>query len=192
MNTEIHALPYNRAGEALRFAIARLQHRAYPALIPPPEETFTPEHDPALDALSFYLADNGRIISYAAVVHLSVIHAGETYRASGLSCVATDPDFRRRGLGTRVIAVATRAILDSDADLGLFTCDPPLTDFYTQVGWSLAPNVVLIGNRMPGALSSATLGKGVLIRLISARAQAAAESLEQSVLDLNLPAGQFV
>jgi GNAT superfamily N-acetyltransferase len=189
----VHALPYSRAGEALRREIAWLQHRAAPELSPPPGNSIAPEHDPALDALSFYLRLDERVVSYAAVVHVPIVHASEPYLVAGLSCVATDPAYQRRGLGSRVVAAATRAILDSTADIGLFTCDPPLVAFYARAGdWRPAPGIILLGNRLPGALSSTTLGKAVLMRLVSARAQAAAASLETATISLDLPSGQFL
>src|SRR5262245_44149801 len=61
---EIHAIPYNRAGAALRREIALLQHRVGPPGDPPPGDPVPPEHDPRLDALSFYLVADGRVVSY--------------------------------------------------------------------------------------------------------------------------------
>lgn len=189
----VYALPYNRAGAALRREIAWLQHRADPAVSPAPREPIPPEHDPALDALSFYIIADRRVVSYAAVVYITIRHDGEALLAAGLSCVATDPACRRRGLGWRVVAAATRSILDSTVDLGLFTCDPPLIPFYARAGgWQAAPDVVLLGNRHPGALTSIGLGKAVMMRLVSDRAQCMTTSLEHAVIDLNLPPGQFV
>lgn len=192
MNETVYALAYHRAGDALRRSIAWLQHRVYPHVIPPPTDPIPPEHDPALDALSFYLIRDQRVVSYAAVVYAPIVHDDQAYLVAGLSCVATDPDYQRRGLGSRVIDVATRAILDGTADLGLFTCDPPLHEFYARAGWRAAPGITLLGNRQPGALSSATLSKTVMLRLISPRARANAASLETATIDLGLPAGQFL
>lgn len=190
---EIQAIPYNRAGAALRRAIAMLQHRAAPDLSPPPGEVVVPEHDERLDALSFYLTVGERVVSYAAVVQKPIQHAGQTFLLAGLSCVATDPDYQRRGLGARVVAAATRSILDSTADIGAFTCDPPLAAFYLRAGgWDVAPDVKLIGSGHPGALSSDALQKAVLMRLISDRARAAAPLLRATTISLGLPLGQFL
>jgi len=189
----VSALPYNRAGAVLRREIAWLQHRADPAVSPAPREPIPPEHDPAFEALSFYIIADQRVVSYAAVVYITIRHAGEPLTAAGLSCVATDPAYRRHGLGSLVVAAATRSILDSTVDLGLFTCDPPLTPFYERAGgWQVVPDVVLLGNQRPDALTSVGLGKAVLMRLVSDRAQRMALALEHAVIDLNLPPGQFV
>lgn len=189
---EIHAIPYNRAGDALRRSIDLLQYRAYPEAGAPEGEP-QPLHDPALDALSFYLVDGGRVVSYAAVVHKQIVHEGATFWIAGLSCVATDPEYRRRGLGARAVGAATRYIADSTIDVGVFTCDPPLAAFYERAGaWQIAPDVVLIGNRHEGALTSASLQKAVLMRLFSAKARAAAGRLRRTTIDLDLPPGQFI
>jgi len=188
----IHAIAYSRAGAPLRRAIALLQYRVAPDAGPPPGDTIPPEHDPLLEAMSFYLVADGRLVSYAAVVHQQIAHGGDSLRLAGLSCVATDPDYQRRGLGARTVAAATRCIAHSDADIGIFTCDPPLAAFYARAGgWPAAPDVLLIGSRHTGALTSAALGKVVLMRLLSAKAQAMAAALHQTTIDLDLPVGQF-
>jgi GNAT superfamily N-acetyltransferase len=190
---EIHAMPYNRAGVALRRAIALLQHRAAPAVVPPPGDPVPPEHDPSLDALSFYLLADSRVVSYAAVVHKQIEHGDETFWIAGLSCVATDPDYQGRGFGSRTVGAATRYIEQSMIDLGIFTSDPPLARFYMRAGaWPVAPDVVLIGSHDDGALTSTALQKVVLMRLFSAKAQAAAGQLCRGVINLDLPPGQFL
>jgi GNAT superfamily N-acetyltransferase len=190
---EIHAIPYNRAGDTLRRAIAMLQHRVAPTVSPPPSDPIPPEHDASLDALSFYLVADGHIVSYAAVVHKQIAHGGETFWIAGLSSVATDPDYQGRGLGSRVVGAATQYIAQSTTDIGIFTCDPPLAAFYAQAGaWPVVPDVVLLGNHRDGALSSVGLQKAVLMRLFSSKAQAAAAVLHHTAIDLDLPVGQFL
>jgi GNAT superfamily N-acetyltransferase len=190
---EIHAIPYNRACDRLRRDIAFLQHRVAPTVVPPPGDPILPEHDPLLDALSFYLMADGRVVSYAAVAHKQIKHGDETFWIAGLSCVATDPDYQGRGLGSRTVAAATCYIEHSTTDIGIFTCDPPLIGFYARAGaWLVAPDVILIGSCHEGALSSTSLRKVVLMRLFSAKAQAAAAQLRQTTIDLDLPVGQFL
>ena len=190
---EIHAITYNRAAAPLRRAIALLQHRASATAGPPPSDPIPPEHDPSLDALSFYLVIDGRVVSYAAVVHKQIAHGGETFEVAGLSCVATDPDYQRRGFGSRIVGAATRYIEQSTVDIGLFTCDPPLAGFYARAGaWPVIPNVVVVGSNHDGALNSVSLQKVVLMRLFSTKAQTAAAQLSQTTINLDLPLGQFL
>jgi predicted N-acetyltransferase YhbS len=146
-----------------------------------------------LDALSFYLIADSRVVSYTAVVHKQITHGDETFWIAGLSCVATDPDYQGRGLGSRTVGAATRTIEHSTTDIGIFTCDPPLARFYARAGaWPVVPEVVLIGSRHDGALSSVFLQKVVLMRLFSAKAQAAAGRLCRTTINLDLPVGQFL
>ncbi len=50
-------------------------------------------HDPRLDAMSFYVStsSNCEVVSYAALVRMTISHAGKCLSIGGLSWVATDP-----------------------------------------------------------------------------------------------------
>ncbi|MCA9985981.1 MAG: GNAT family N-acetyltransferase [Anaerolineales bacterium] len=185
----IRAIPYHEAGNSLRRAFGTLQERVAPTGMEPDLEL----HDPALDARSFYVSAGEQVISYAAVVRKAISHGGQTFQLAGLSCVATDPAWQRQGLGSRVVSAATAYIETSGVDLGLFTCDPPLAAFYWQAGaWPVRADLVLVGSQHPAALSSRLLDKVVLLRLFSARAQAAAAAFSQTTINLDLPLGQFL
>ncbi|MEN9659206.1 MAG: hypothetical protein RL571_2671 [Pseudomonadota bacterium] len=160
-------LPYQQTSEQARRDIALLMHRVWPEPSPPTMEGLVPEeHDPALDALSCFIYRDNRLLSYAAVPHLTLTHAGQTFRMAALSCVATDPAYQRQGLSRLVVNAATRCIENSQADIGLFTCDPSLALFYAKAGWPAALGVELIGSQDVGALSSKELGKVVVLRLL--------------------------
>jgi hypothetical protein len=49
--------------------------------------------------LHFVLVDEGLLISHGVVVWKYLEHAGESYKAYGLSGVFTHPSFRERGYG---------------------------------------------------------------------------------------------
>ena len=152
---EIHAIPCNRACDVLRRSVAMLQHRAAPSGSPLPAEPVSPEHDPTLEPLAFYLVAESRLVSYAAVLHKQIAHEGETLWIAGLSCVEPDPVYQRRGLGSRVIAAATRYVEHSTIDIGIFTRDPVLQPLHERAGaWNDTPGVVLVGGFYEGALSS--------------------------------------
>jgi GNAT superfamily N-acetyltransferase len=189
---DILVVRYNQADSALRNQIAWLQHRAAPTSVPIPVEPLPPEHDPALDAISYLLRVGDQIVSYAAIVQKSIVHAGESYRIAGLSCVATDLAYQSQGLGTHVVAAATQAIVASDADIGIFTCDWELTAFYERAGnWQVMHNVTLVASHDSQALTSSSLKKAVLMRLLSPKAQAAQILLTNGTISLDLPIGQF-
>ncbi|AGK47426.1 hypothetical protein BTI_1137 [Burkholderia thailandensis MSMB121] len=56
-------------------------------------------HDPRLDAMSFYVStsSNCEVVSYAALVRMTISHAGKCLSIGGLSWVATDPAHRLGG-----------------------------------------------------------------------------------------------
>jgi GNAT superfamily N-acetyltransferase len=188
----VQSIRYDVAPASLRRAIADLQARAYGPVEPTPEERLQPLHDPSLNARSFFIVTGDRVISYAGVVTKPIRHGKMSLTIAGLACVATDPDYRRRGYGRRTVAAATRFIEGSGVDLGIFTCAPGLARFYAAAGaWPIAPDVVLIGSRDAGALTSTSLGVLVLMRLFSPRAVAAA-TLRRGTIDLGLPVGRFL
>jgi GNAT superfamily N-acetyltransferase len=187
---DVESIAYNLAPESLRREIDVLQALAYGPH--QAEGGDAPLHDPALNAQSCFIRCNGQVISYAGVVTKTVQHAGQLFVVSGLSCVATDPAYRRQGLARRVVATATSYMAHSGVDFGVFTCAPELVPLYARVGsWMMAPGVRLIGSRHAGALTSESLGVAVLMRLFSARAHAAAMTLLRGTIDLDLPDGQF-
>jgi hypothetical protein len=188
----IQQIAYRDAEPSIRREIAGLQDRAYGPSGVQPEGDPAPLHDPALEPESFLLYGGRRLVSYAAVVTTTIEAGGEYFRASGLSCVATDPEFTRRGYASRIVAAATLSIAASDVDLGVFTCAPHLAPLYTAAGeWQLEPDVVLVGSRDPDALTSTRLGVVVLMRLFSTRALARSGVLRSGTIDLGLPIGQF-
>lgn len=188
----IQRLPYADASESLRREIGHLQELAYGPTDSGEETSSQLLHDLALDPQSFVLRQDGRMLSYAGVVTTTIRHDGVEYRASGLSCVATDPDYARQGNASRVVSAATDDIAASGVDLGVFTCAPALVRLYATAGnWEPTPGVVLIGSRDPVALTSTSLGVVVLMRLFSKRAIANAAALREGTIDLNLPVGEF-
>jgi GNAT superfamily N-acetyltransferase len=171
-----------------REALEHLLQRVWPGMVAPGEPWFDAELEPC----SVWLARNGHALSHAAIVHKTVRVGGEAFLACGLSCVATDPDFRGLGLGRRVLADATWTMLEGRADFAVFSCDRELLPFYAESGWREAERLELRAGDGPAALSSARMpGKAVLLRLMSPRARAAAGLFTGGVVTLDLPDGQF-
>lgn len=81
------------------------------------------------------LVEDGILISHTEVLWKYLDHAGETYKAYGLSGVFTYPPFWGQGYGRRIVDAGTAYIEASDADIGIFHCDPRLVGFYTGSGW---------------------------------------------------------
>jgi GNAT superfamily N-acetyltransferase len=98
---------------------------------------------PELHPAHVAIVEDGVLISYAAVVWKLLEHAGAVYTTFGLSGVLTYPAFRGQGYGRRVVEAATEVIRASDADIGLFTCEPSLSHFYAASGWIPMERAVL-------------------------------------------------
>jgi predicted N-acetyltransferase YhbS len=188
----VHTTEYNSADIALRQRIAELQRSVFGS-VGTVSDAVPEDHAAGLNAIAFFALEGDQVVSYAAVVHLTIAHGGRTFALAGLSAVATAPEFRGRGLGTAVVAAATRHIESSDADLAIFTSDRPLARFYERAGgWRPAPQVRVVGSLDEGALTSDGLGKVVLMRLLSDRARAAADLLTHGTINLGLPVGEFL
>ncbi|MGL5006183.1 MAG: hypothetical protein ACRC53_02155 [Plesiomonas sp.] len=87
---------------------------------------------------------------------------------------------------------ATQHILSSQADIGLFTCDPPLQQFYARSGWQVRGNLRLISQSGTEALCSRALGKVVLFQGVSLLAKENAYWFDDDTLNLELRGGQFI
>jgi GNAT superfamily N-acetyltransferase len=84
---------------------------------------------------SFLLVEDHLVISHAQVVWKDLEHAGQVYKTYGITGVFTFPSFRGQGYGSQIIHAATAHIAHSDADIGMFHCDPGLAGFYSLCGW---------------------------------------------------------
>lgn len=193
MTDNVQSINYNQAPDILRRDIAVILHRVWPDTCPLPGDSIPAAHNSILNARSFYSYIGGRMVSYAGVVRKTIEHSDQIFSIAGLSCVATDPNYQGQGLGLSTVSAATKWIEQSDADFGIFTCEPSLATFYKRAGaWPIVPSVTLIGSREEGALSSETLQVVVLMRLFSAKAHAYESKLRHSTIDLSLPAGEFL
>lgn len=194
MTTIVQSIDYNQAPDTLQREIAVMLHRVWPDACPMPGVTIPEAHDKELNARSFYSYIDGKLVSYAGVVHKTIKHDGQTFNIAGLSCVATDPEYRGYGFGLRTVAAATQWIeKQRDIDFGIFTCKPSLASFYNRAGaWPVLPDVVLIGSQDEGALSSESLDVIVLMRLFSEKSRDYESILRHTTINLDFPEGQFL
>ena len=194
MTTTVQSIYYNHASDTLKREINALLNQVWPDDSSMPGTTIPETHDKELNARSFYSYIDGKLVSYAGVVHKTIQHDEQTYNIAGLSCVATDPKYQGQGLGLRTVAAATKWIeKQRDIDFGIFTCQPTLASFYNHSGsWPVVQDVVLIGNMNEGALSSESLDVVVLMRLLSEKAKTYESTLRHSTINLEFPDGQFL
>jgi aminoglycoside 2'-N-acetyltransferase I len=122
------------------------------------------------------LVERGILISHTEVVWKYLEHAGELYKAYGLSGVFTYPTFRGRGFGKQVVEAGTQYIRGSDADLGMFWCQPRLKIFYAQCGWTpMEAATTLIGPKDAPVVSNELL----MMLFLSGKGQKGRPALER-------------
>ena len=185
----VRSEPWNTASPAFRREVAAMLCRIWPDCGDGGDT-----HDFEFQAQSFYCRINEALAGYAAVLKKDIVHHGCSFRIAGLSCVAVVPEFRRMGAGRKLVSAAGRWLAGQpDVDLGIFTCRPELAPFYNRAdGWEAAPDVVLVGNSEPGALSSSALNVTVLMRLFSAKAWAHEAQLRHGTVNLDFPSGRVL
>jgi aminoglycoside 2'-N-acetyltransferase I len=148
-------------------------------------------NDPALHAMIFSLVVDSQLASHVSVPQKTIVHRGEPCRAYGLSGVLTVPAFRGRGYGEQVVRAATAFMEQDGADIGLFTCDPPLRTFYERCGWAVLERASLVGGTRAKPFPSNALGKTTFARFFSACAQARRNDFVDTTIWLDLPEGDL-
>lgn len=184
--------PYVDLPCSVQLDVHLLMHKVWGDPLLPPSDPIVSPHNIDYSPCSCTVYVNGILASYAAVLTFPVAHHGVTFLASGLSCVATSPDFERHGFGSLAVNAATQHILHSSVDIGLFTCDPPLKEFYFRSGWQSVDNLQLISHSGIDALCSRSMGKVVFLKLVSPFALKNADLFFDDVLNLGLESGQFI
>jgi aminoglycoside 2'-N-acetyltransferase I len=164
----------------LRQQVIALEEQAWPTM--PPSEPHG--HDPMLSPICMLLVADGRVVSSLAILSKEIAHGGQKFDASGLSAVVTDNAERNRGYGLRLVAAAREAIRAGGADLGIFTCDPPLVGFYEHAGWQVLPGTVLVGGTPDSPLPSDRLGKIALGDFFTKHAKRYAASFRRARVEL--------
>lgn len=178
---EILIFPEAEVPAELRGQVLALQQLAWPGDAAPGLQAI---HDPALSPLSLLLVENGRVLSALDILSKSLRHADAEFRASGISCMVTQPEDRSRGLGRLLAASARETMQANGADLGIFTCDRPLRRFYQACGWQELPGAVLLGGTPEAPLASSRFDKAVMACFFSAEAKRLAARFERCEIAL--------
>lgn len=137
------------------------------------------------------LVEGGEVLAYIAIPSTTIEHAGRTYRASGLSAVSTHPAHLCRGHAARLVTAAREWMEASDADLGLFTCDPPLVPLYEACEWTHMPTTVVVGGTRAQPFRADSLGKATLMGFFSPAARAHRADFEGADVYLELREGDL-
>jgi aminoglycoside 2'-N-acetyltransferase I len=165
----------------LRAQVVALHRQAWPSDAP---LDLRPTHDPALRPVSMLLVDDGRVLAALDILSKEIRHRGQSYAASGLSTVVTDEEHRGSGYGLQLVEAAYRAIEESGADLGIFTCDAPLQAFYERAGWQMLPGTVLVGGTPVAPFPSDQFDKVTMARFFSVKAQGARDAFVGARIEL--------
>lgn len=154
------------------------------------EDVLWPDN-PETHPTSLILIENNVVLSHVAVPWKYIDHEGQTFKAFGLSEVMTNPSYRNQGFGSKLVREAVSLIESQTADIGIFTCDPPLVGFYAKNGWEQLKNAYLVGGTHNQPFRSDSLGKCTLARFFSNKAQKYRHHFENSDIYLELGEGQL-
>jgi len=178
---QVVSYPEAEVPAELRRQVVALQRQAWPSGEP---LRLDPVHDPALRPLSLLGLAGRRVVCALDILSKQIVHGGGHYEASGLSTVVTDERERGRGFGVALVARAREEIEASGADLGIFTCDIPLQEFYERAGWQLLPGAVLVGGTPAAPFPSDQFGKVTMARFFSERARRRAATFAGARIEL--------
>lgn len=169
---------------ALNKQVSELRDEAWPPDSASAPGTFA--HDPALRPVSMLLVDGATVLAALDILTKELVHAGQRYRAAGLSTVVTRGTARGQGHGRRLVTAAREAMAAMDLDIGLFTCDRPLQPFYESAGWQHLPGAVLIGGTPQAPFPSDRPGfdKVTLAGFFSSRARSHRSAFPHSRIEL--------
>ena len=186
---ELRTYPDDTLPPDLDARVLALLQSEYPALFVAgvPRSLNDPRTNPTL----MVLLDGEEVVSYLAIPSTTIRQAGTAYKAYGLSSVITNPSYRRQGYGHRIVTAARDFIAASDADIGVFTCDPPLAGFYARCGWTLMEGTWLVGGTREKPFPSNDLGKCTFMEFFSEKARAHRADFEGVPIYLDLREGDL-
>jgi aminoglycoside 2'-N-acetyltransferase I len=188
---EVIICPEAELPEDLRAQTLNALRDEWPAAFSGAQADRTQLNDPELHAMICSALVGGQLASHVSVPRKTIAHRGKSYKAYGLSGVLTLPPFRGQGYGERVVRAATAFMEEDGADLGLFTCDPPLRSFYERCGWTVLEGASLVGGTRDKPFPSDTLGKMSFARFFSARARAHEKDFAGAAIWLELREGDL-
>ena len=85
---------------------------------------------------SVVIRAGGQIVSYLEIIEREILVGDRTLRVGGIGNVVTVDGWKRRGLASRTMRVATKFIWEElEVDFGLLICEHCLVSFYERLGW---------------------------------------------------------
>jgi len=137
--------------------IIELLSTAWPLL---PGATISDEvwPEPDLHRTSFVLIDLDKPICQVSIFEKEINHKDNIYRAFGIGEVVTHPEYKKRGLGTKLMTEAATYIQTCSPDIVLFTCATGLIGFYESAGWQYMKTACIVGGTRENPFRSDELG----------------------------------
>lgn len=146
---------------------------------------------PDTHATSFVLFDGETAVCHVGIRRSLLSHKGKDYIAYGLSEVVTRPQYRRKGLASRVIRSALQYIMEQQPDLSIFTCAADRVDFYEKCGWKAERSVSFVGGTTEKPFRSDSLGLITMLLLISPKAKQHQSDFQNTDVIFELGEGQL-
>jgi GNAT superfamily N-acetyltransferase len=134
-----------------------------------------------LDPFHVVIHHDDVLVAYAAVIRVTVSHGGTDYAIDGVGNVLTATPYRRRGYGRQVVERVNARLDGGDADAAVLFCAPGLESFYSGTGWLSCPG----GTRVGTGTDSYRYSELRMMRLLSPRGRAAANSLLTTTMDVS-------
>ena len=104
-------------------------------------ETYPPSYQP----VHFVVVEGETLITYAAILEVTLDHCGHSYQIYGFGNMFTFAPFRKQGYGSQVLESATEYIKTSPVDASILFCDPNLESFYETQGWQATRSPTRLG-----------------------------------------------
>jgi GNAT superfamily N-acetyltransferase len=178
--------PETRIPEKIRQQVFSLIKAEWPGAFSGDKENRDWLNRPETNPLALMLVSGDTVIAYTGIVWKYIEHAGENYKAYGLSGVLTNPAYRRQGYGQQLIKAAYQIIGESGADIGIFTCDIPLKGFYEECGWKALEKGYLVGGTRQKPFPEDLSGKATMINYFSEKARKHMADFENGPIYLEL------
>ena len=143
--TLVRSYPQGEFPAPLKWQAIAFMRVEWPFVFTGPGRLISETYPPALDPVHFVAAEGDALISYAAILRLTLAHARTDYDVYGFGNMFTFPPYRREGHGQRVLECATAYIRNSDVDIAILFCDAHLEAFYARCGWEAIRSPTYVG-----------------------------------------------
>jgi len=134
---QLHVYPHQEFPSDVNWQAVSFMRVEWPSILLGGHRLGTETYPAAHQPVHFVVTEQNMLISYAAIMQLTLAHAGHRYHVAAFGNVFTFPAFRGEGYGRQVVDAAARYIQVCAVDLGIVFCKPHLIPFYCTSGWEV-------------------------------------------------------